>query len=105
MLATPPVMWMPSLLEPLTTTPAPTVSVPAVTRMPSPSVFWMVRFETLEVNVAVPGETWMAMPPLTAWLLPSRTSGAPVPPVMPEALLLRRNPAGLLAAGRREGDR
>ena len=57
MFAAPPVTWMPSALEPLTTTPAPTVSVPAVTRMPSPVVFWMVTFEMLEVNVEVVGET------------------------------------------------
>src|ERR1022692_867881 len=59
----------------------------------------MVRFEMLEVNVAVPGETSIAMPPLTGWLFPSRTSGAPAPPAMPEPLLLRRNPPGLFTPG------
>src|SRR5450432_582139 len=104
MFAAPPWVRMPSAFAPpapapLTTTPAPTVNVPAVTRMPSPSVFWMVRFEMLEVNVAVPGETWIAMPPVTAWLFPSRTSGAPAPPVVPGGVLVRRKPAGLFTPG------
>ena len=105
MFAAPPEMRMPSLLEPLTTTPAPTVKVPAVTRMPSPSVFWMVRFETLEVNVAVPGETWIAMPPLTAWLLPSRTSGAPAAARDARGVVVEAEPGRVVDARRRERDR
>src|SRR3954469_8366581 len=95
MLAAPPVTSRPSALEPLTTTPAPTVKVPAVTRMPSLPVFLMVRLETVDVEVEAPGETTMAVPP--AWLLPSRTSGAALlPPVIPDALLFswKRVPAG-----------
>ena len=58
MLAEPPVIWRPSFApDPLTTTPAPMVRSPFVSRMPSPFVFWMVTFEMLEVKVAVPGAT------------------------------------------------
>ena len=77
-------------------TPAPTVSVPLVTRMPSPLVFWMATLEMLEVNVAVPGCTRTAMP--AAKLLPSSTSGAAGSPEIAEALLFRRVPAAVPCA-------